>query len=237
MVTVTVRPWTVGIAVDSLPPNGRHEIDRSVLSGVKAGSRPRRLSIRPGLVRRINGRRQMTAPAQAWKRDRPMANYVLVYHGGAMPESPEEGAMVMKAWTDWFTTLGDAVVDGGNPASATKTIAPDGSVSDDPAGPSATRSSRPIHSTRPSRWPRAARSSRAAHPSRSWRRSRRCDGAARGRVRSRASSAGVTIASGGGPHGPRVACRPLKTSESASAAARPRGRAHGRPSRPHPTCP
>ena len=65
-----------------------------------------------------------------------MANYVLVYHGGAMPESPEEGAMVMKAWTDWFTTLGDAVVDGGNPASATKTIAPNGSVSDDPAGPS-----------------------------------------------------------------------------------------------------
>ena len=65
-----------------------------------------------------------------------MANYVLVYHGGAMPESPEAGAAVMKAWNDWFGAIGDALVDGGNPASATKTIAADGSVSDDAAGPS-----------------------------------------------------------------------------------------------------
>jgi hypothetical protein len=65
-----------------------------------------------------------------------MANYVLVYHGGGMPETPEEGAKVMQAWDAWFHTLGDAVVDGGNPASATKTIAADGSVSDAPDGPS-----------------------------------------------------------------------------------------------------
>jgi len=65
-----------------------------------------------------------------------MANYVLVYHGGGMPETPEAGAKVMQAWNDWFHELGDAVVDGGNPASATRTIATDGSVSDDPSGPS-----------------------------------------------------------------------------------------------------
>jgi len=65
-----------------------------------------------------------------------MANYVLVYHGGGMPETPEEGAKVMQAWNAWFAELGDAVVDGGNPASATRTIAPDGSVSDDASGPS-----------------------------------------------------------------------------------------------------
>lgn len=59
-----------------------------------------------------------------------MANYVLVYHGGSMPESPEEGAKVMQAWNEWFQQLGDAVVDGGNPASATRTIAANGSVSD-----------------------------------------------------------------------------------------------------------
>lgn len=63
-------------------------------------------------------------------------NYLLVYHGGSMPESPEAGAKVMQAWTDWFGAIGDALVDGGNPASATRTIAADGSVSDDPAGPS-----------------------------------------------------------------------------------------------------
>ena len=65
-----------------------------------------------------------------------MANYVLVYHGGGMPESPEEGAKVMQAWDVWFGELGDSLVDGGNPASATRTIAPDGSVSDDASGPS-----------------------------------------------------------------------------------------------------
>ena len=40
-----------------------------------------------------------------------MANYVLVYHGGAMPEGEVAQAEVMKAWTDWFTKLGSAVVD------------------------------------------------------------------------------------------------------------------------------
>ncbi len=65
-----------------------------------------------------------------------MANYVLVYHGGSMPESPEEGAKVMQAWNAWFQELGDALVDGGNPASATRTIASDGAVSDTADGPS-----------------------------------------------------------------------------------------------------
>lgn len=65
-----------------------------------------------------------------------MTNYVLVYHGGAMPESPEEGAKVMQAWTAWFGKLGDALVDGGNPASKSRTIAADGSVRDDASGPS-----------------------------------------------------------------------------------------------------
>ena len=63
-------------------------------------------------------------------------NYLLVYHGGAMPESPEEGAQVMQAWTEWFGSIGDALVDGGNPVSATKTIGADGSVTDDASGPS-----------------------------------------------------------------------------------------------------
>lgn len=65
-----------------------------------------------------------------------MANYLLVYHGGSMPESPEEGARVMQAWTGWFAAIGDALVDGGNPASQTKNIAANGSVSDVSGGPS-----------------------------------------------------------------------------------------------------
>lgn len=65
-----------------------------------------------------------------------MANYLLVYHGGSVPESPEAGARVMQAWTDWFGVLGDALVDGGNPVSQVRTIATNGSVSDGGVNPS-----------------------------------------------------------------------------------------------------
>ena len=57
-----------------------------------------------------------------------MANYLLVYHGGGMPEGEAAQAAVMAAWDAWFHQLGDAVVDGGNPASGTKVISADGSV-------------------------------------------------------------------------------------------------------------
>lgn len=57
-----------------------------------------------------------------------MANFLFLTHGGSMPESPEEGAKVMQAWTDWFTRLGDALVDPGNPISQVRTIAADGSM-------------------------------------------------------------------------------------------------------------
>ena len=65
-----------------------------------------------------------------------MANYLLTYHGGGMPDSPEESAKVMAAWDAWFRELGDAVVDGGNPCSGSKAISPDGSVMDATMSPS-----------------------------------------------------------------------------------------------------
>jgi len=58
-----------------------------------------------------------------------MAKYVFVYHGGGAPESEEEGAAVMKAWIDWFGSLGSAVVDAGNPTGASATVGSDGSTS------------------------------------------------------------------------------------------------------------
>jgi hypothetical protein len=52
-----------------------------------------------------------------------MAKYLLLYGGGSMPESEAEMAAVTKAWTDWFTELGPAVVDPGNPFNSdSKTI-------------------------------------------------------------------------------------------------------------------
>ena len=64
-----------------------------------------------------------------------MANYLLTYYGGGMPDSPEETAQVMQAWTAWFAQLGDALVDGGNPTSRSRAISPDGSVMDATTAP------------------------------------------------------------------------------------------------------
>jgi hypothetical protein len=57
-----------------------------------------------------------------------MANFLLTYYGGGMPETPEAQAKVMDAWTAWFEKLGASVVDPGNPTSKARAIAPDGSV-------------------------------------------------------------------------------------------------------------
>ena len=59
-----------------------------------------------------------------------MAKYLLLYEGGSMPETDAERDAVMKAWDGWFSTLGGALVDGGNPFSpASKRITGDGSIS------------------------------------------------------------------------------------------------------------
>ncbi len=60
-----------------------------------------------------------------------MANYLLLYSGGRMPETEAEQKAVMQAWMAWFGRLGDALVDGGNPTTPNaKTISGDGSVTD-----------------------------------------------------------------------------------------------------------
>lgn len=60
-----------------------------------------------------------------------MANFLLVYKGGGPPPaSDEEGQKVMAAWMGWFGAMGDAVVDGGNPTSGSKSVASNGAVSD-----------------------------------------------------------------------------------------------------------
>jgi len=44
-----------------------------------------------------------------------MPNYILAYHGGGQPETPEEGAKHMERWRTWLSDLGDAVVNPGTP--------------------------------------------------------------------------------------------------------------------------
>jgi len=68
-----------------------------------------------------------------------MANFVLLYTGGSMAESPAEQEASMQAWGAWFGGLGNAVVDGGNPFTEhVKSIASNGTISDSPIGTQAT---------------------------------------------------------------------------------------------------
>ncbi len=59
-----------------------------------------------------------------------MPNYIIAYHGGEKPESPEEGAKHMAKWKAWVGGLGDAVVNPGTPLGKPKTVS-SGGVSDD----------------------------------------------------------------------------------------------------------
>ncbi len=61
--------------------------------------------------------------------------YLLVYYGGSMPRTPAEQARLMKQWTTWFTRLGPAIVDPGNPFSGSvNKIKADGTVTKGPVG-------------------------------------------------------------------------------------------------------
>ena len=51
-----------------------------------------------------------------------MPKYVLAYHGGSMPETAAAQEKVMAAWGAWFGSLGEAVIDGGNPTGLAKTV-------------------------------------------------------------------------------------------------------------------
>ncbi len=64
-----------------------------------------------------------------------MPSYIIAYHGGKKPESPEEGAKHMAKWKAWVGGLGDAVVNPGTPLGMSKFVSADG-VSDG-GGPNA----------------------------------------------------------------------------------------------------
>src|SRR4051794_30977473 len=60
-----------------------------------------------------------------------MPKYVFAYHGGGgMAATDEEIAKVMEQWGAWFSELGTALVDGGNPIGAARTVSASGAVSE-----------------------------------------------------------------------------------------------------------
>lgn len=60
-----------------------------------------------------------------------MAKYAFIFHGGGAPSSPEEGAKVMAAWQAWMGSIGENLVDGGNPFGKSLTVNSDGSMAMD----------------------------------------------------------------------------------------------------------
>lgn len=62
-----------------------------------------------------------------------MSKYLLAFKGGSMPEGEAAQAGVKAAWEAWFTSIGAALADPGNPASKSRSIAANGTVG--PEGP------------------------------------------------------------------------------------------------------
>ena len=59
-----------------------------------------------------------------------MPEYIIAYHGGREPESPEEGAKGKAKWQAWLGGLGDAIVNPGTPLGMNRIVSSSG-VSDD----------------------------------------------------------------------------------------------------------
>ena len=55
-----------------------------------------------------------------------MTKYILAYHGGGAPESPEEQEKVMADWMNWIGGVGEAFVDPGNPVGDNRLVTPNG---------------------------------------------------------------------------------------------------------------
>lgn len=60
-----------------------------------------------------------------------MPKYLFSYHGGTMPQTPEEGQKVMAAWTKWLGDLGPKAIDRGAPTGASRTVGAGGKVTPD----------------------------------------------------------------------------------------------------------
>ena len=97
-----------------------------------------------------------------------MPDYILAYHGGRKPESPEAGAQQMAKWKACLGGLGVVVVNPGTPLGPSRIVSA-GGISDD-GGPNPLTGFSIVRadtSRPPWRSPEPARSSRSA-PSR-WR--------------------------------------------------------------------
>ena len=59
-----------------------------------------------------------------------MSQYIITYLGGNQPSTPEDGQKHFAKYKEWLSSLGESAVSPANPLKNTKTINPDGSVTD-----------------------------------------------------------------------------------------------------------
>ncbi len=59
-----------------------------------------------------------------------MSQYLITYLGGDKPHSPEEGKQHRSKYMAWISSLGEAAVSPMNPLKNSRTVNPDGSVSE-----------------------------------------------------------------------------------------------------------
>lgn len=57
-----------------------------------------------------------------------MPQYIIVYLGGDLPSSPQEGKQRMAKYNEWLAALGDSAVSPANPFKNTSTVNADGTV-------------------------------------------------------------------------------------------------------------
>lgn len=58
--------------------------------------------------------------------ERMMPKFILAYHGGKQPATPEEGAKDMARFRSWIADLGAAAIEPANPIGKSKTVSADG---------------------------------------------------------------------------------------------------------------
>lgn len=64
-----------------------------------------------------------------------MPKFVFAYHGGGMPDTPEEGAKMMAAWEAWYGSMGASLVDGGGAVGQSHTVSASGITENGGANP------------------------------------------------------------------------------------------------------
>ena len=72
----------------------------------------------------------LSGPAPEPPRHQKVSFFVFAYHGGKIPESPEEEAKHMAKFEAWVGGLGDAVVNPGHPLGKSKTVSSSGVSAD-----------------------------------------------------------------------------------------------------------